>query len=391
MRVLYPLGEFEAKAPRGSTRPPRTCPGRSTSPPTPPSRSRRRSKDSEHTHSGFVALKVKDAIVDRLREEAGRPARRGQPRTPPCGWWRTSPDSSCPSRSTCAASPCSAAATGPCPPSAPLKETLAAAVLRRRRLLGRGAAVRSDVRLGHLAHRGGAHRRAHARPAWAATSASRPGRTWARRRASDARGLARRRQGRKAARCPSPSSGSTATRRRWRRRRRTLRRPGSPRPCASRWRDATRRAAARGSRRLLVTNPPYGDRLEAGGQKGMKTFYFKLGEAFARHQGWRMAVLSGNPAFESAFHAGPNRRRSCGTAPSSASSCSTASARASLVALEDAADVPAVGEEHQQEQHDRQHRVLRGRRPMKKDDPTATMPPRSEPMELTRERAKTVA
>jgi 23S rRNA (guanine2445-N2)-methyltransferase / 23S rRNA (guanine2069-N7)-methyltransferase len=25
-------------------------------------------KDSEHTHSGFVALKVKDAIVDRIRE-----------------------------------------------------------------------------------------------------------------------------------------------------------------------------------------------------------------------------------------------------------------------------------------------------------------------------------
>src|SRR5258708_10648802 len=30
---------------------------------------------------------------------------------------------------------------------------------------------------------------------------------------------------------------------------------------------------------LIVCNPPYGDRLKAGGQKGMKTFYFKLGRA----------------------------------------------------------------------------------------------------------------
>src|SRR5262249_48783830 len=28
-------------------------------------------RDSEHTHSGFVALKVKDAIVDRLRDKLG--------------------------------------------------------------------------------------------------------------------------------------------------------------------------------------------------------------------------------------------------------------------------------------------------------------------------------
>jgi hypothetical protein len=29
---------------------------------------------------------------------------------------------------------------------------------------------------------------------------------------------------------------------------------------------------------LLVTNPPYGDWLKAGGQQGRKTFYFQLGE-----------------------------------------------------------------------------------------------------------------
>jgi putative N6-adenine-specific DNA methylase len=60
---------------------------------------------------------------------------------------------------------------------------------------------------------------------------------------------------------------------------------------------------------LLVTNPPYGDRLTAGGQKGMKTFYFKLGDRLAQLKGWRAFILSGNEAFESAFHARPVSRR----------------------------------------------------------------------------------
>jgi len=60
---------------------------------------------------------------------------------------------------------------------------------------------------------------------------------------------------------------------------------------------------------LLVTNPPYGDRLTAGGQKGMKTFYFKLGQTLPRLAGWRMFVLAGNEAFESAFGQHPRQRR----------------------------------------------------------------------------------
>ncbi len=59
---------------------------------------------------------------------------------------------------------------------------------------------------------------------------------------------------------------------------------------------------------LICTNPPYGDRLSAGGQKGMKTFYFQLGEGMNRWAGWRMAFLSGNSAFESAFHHRPIKR-----------------------------------------------------------------------------------
>jgi putative N6-adenine-specific DNA methylase len=60
---------------------------------------------------------------------------------------------------------------------------------------------------------------------------------------------------------------------------------------------------------LLVTNPPYGDRMGTGGQKGMKSFYFQLGERFDALGRFRAAILAGNPAFESAFHHRPSERR----------------------------------------------------------------------------------
>jgi putative N6-adenine-specific DNA methylase len=60
---------------------------------------------------------------------------------------------------------------------------------------------------------------------------------------------------------------------------------------------------------LLLTNPPYGDRLGTGGQKGMKAFYFQLGERFDALGHFRAAILAGNPAFESAFHHKPSERR----------------------------------------------------------------------------------
>ncbi|HSP77283.1 MAG TPA: RNA methyltransferase, partial [Myxococcaceae bacterium] len=59
----------------------------------------------------------------------------------------------------------------------------------------------------------------------------------------------------------------------------------------------------------------YGDRLGSGGQKGMKSFYFKLGESLRATPGWRLYVLSGNPAFESAFHARPRQKRELWNGP----------------------------------------------------------------------------
>jgi 23S rRNA (guanine2445-N2)-methyltransferase / 23S rRNA (guanine2069-N7)-methyltransferase len=66
---------------------------------------------------------------------------------------------------------------------------------------------------------------------------------------------------------------------------------------------------------LIVTNPPYGDRLTGGGQKGMKTFYFQLGDSIGKMPGWRLAILSGNPAFESAFHHRPSGKRELWNGP----------------------------------------------------------------------------
>jgi 23S rRNA (guanine2445-N2)-methyltransferase / 23S rRNA (guanine2069-N7)-methyltransferase len=59
----------------------------------------------------------------------------------------------------------------------------------------------------------------------------------------------------------------------------------------------------------LLLNVPYGERLEAGGRKPLKTFYHQLGSSLRRLRGHRAAVLSGNEDFESAFGVQPRERR----------------------------------------------------------------------------------
>jgi len=59
----------------------------------------------------------------------------------------------------------------------------------------------------------------------------------------------------------------------------------------------------------LLLNIPYGERLEAGGRKPLKTFYHQLGESFRKLKGHRAAVLSGNDDFESAFGVRPRGPR----------------------------------------------------------------------------------
>jgi putative N6-adenine-specific DNA methylase len=51
----------------------------------------------------------------------------------------------------------------------------------------------------------------------------------------------------------------------------------------------------------LLLNVPYGERLTAGGKKQLKTFYHQLGSAMRQLRGHRAAVLSASEDFESAF------------------------------------------------------------------------------------------
>lgn len=58
----------------------------------------------------------------------------------------------------------------------------------------------------------------------------------------------------------------------------------------------------------FLLNVPYGERLSAGGRKQLKTFYHQLGLALRGLRGHRAAVLSGSEDFESAFGIRPSAR-----------------------------------------------------------------------------------
>jgi len=58
----------------------------------------------------------------------------------------------------------------------------------------------------------------------------------------------------------------------------------------------------------LLLNVPYGERLSAGGRKQLKTFYHQLGTAIRALEGHRAAILSASDDFESAFGIRPRAR-----------------------------------------------------------------------------------
>jgi putative N6-adenine-specific DNA methylase len=60
---------------------------------------------------------------------------------------------------------------------------------------------------------------------------------------------------------------------------------------------------------FVVVNPPWGKRLDGGGRRQLKTFFWQLGQAWRELHGHRLAVLAGGPEFESAFGARPRSRR----------------------------------------------------------------------------------
>ena len=59
----------------------------------------------------------------------------------------------------------------------------------------------------------------------------------------------------------------------------------------------------------LLLNVPYGDRLEAGGKKQLKTFYHQLGAHLRTLAGHKATILSGSEDFESAFGVRPRGPR----------------------------------------------------------------------------------
>src|SRR5690349_3451975 len=65
----------------------------------------------------------------------------------------------------------------------------------------------------------------------------------------------------------------------------------------------------------LLLNVPYGERLEAGGRKQLKTFYHQLGASIRPLSGHRAAILSASEDFESAFGMRPRARHEVWNGP----------------------------------------------------------------------------
>jgi 23S rRNA (guanine2445-N2)-methyltransferase / 23S rRNA (guanine2069-N7)-methyltransferase len=312
MRVLYPLGEYEAHGAEGLYDAVATVPWEEHLTPETTFAVEATLKDSEHSHTGFVALKVKDAIVDRMREKL-----RARPDVDP-----KQPDVRVVahlvrerlslSLDLCG-EPLHRRGYRVRPTPAPLKETLAAALLRAAGYTGEEALVDPMCGSGTILIEGGliARRRApgiardFAVEKWPHLGAR------ARELLADLRADARRHERKVAV----PILGFDKDPEALEAARRNVKAAKLAEEIRIEEGDAMKLPPLPVQGGLLLTNPPYGDRLGSGGQKGMKSFYFKLGESLRAQPAWRLFVLSGNPAFESAFHARPRSRRDLWNGP----------------------------------------------------------------------------
>jgi len=313
MRVLWQLGEFDARGAEGLYEAARSVAWEDHLSLSTTFKVDATLKETEHAHSGFVALKIKDAIVDRLREKLG-----GRPdvntRNPDITVVAHLAGTRLSLSLDLAGEPMNRRGYRVSKTEAPMKETLAAAVLRAARYTGDEPVLDPMCGSGTLLIEAGliAVRRApglHRRfavekwPGMGEDSSARLQKLKDEARANerqaafplygfdrDEDALAAVQRNVQAARLTREISvvrgDATAT----------LDVPLEPPG-------------------LLVTNPPYGDRLTAGGQKGMKSFYYRLGETLGTMNSWRMAVLSGNEAFEAAFHRKPSGSRELWNGP----------------------------------------------------------------------------
>lgn len=304
MRVLYPLVETEAKGAEGLYEAAASVPWEDHLTVDSTFRVDASMKDTEHTHSGFVGLKIKDAIVDRLRDKLGaRPnVETRHPDVTVVG--HLAKDKVSLSLDLCG-EPLHKRGYRVSMTEAPLKETLAAAILRSAKYTGDEPLLDPMCGSGTLVIEAGMIATRRAPGAFRDFAVER----WPKMGQDAAKKLAEIRvEAKEQERNPPfPIYGFDRS---------------DEAVAASRANVNAARLSATvqidvgdatfppmisvDPPGLIVTNPPYGDRLKAGGQKGMKTFYYKLGDALSTMTGWRLAILSGNEAFESAFHRKPS-------------------------------------------------------------------------------------
>jgi putative N6-adenine-specific DNA methylase len=312
MRVLYPLGEFEAHGAEGLYEAAASVPWEEHLTPDHTFAVEATLKDSEHSHSGFVALKVKDALVDRMRGTLGaRPD--VNTRSPDVSVVAHLAREKLSLSLDLCGEPLHRRGYRVRPTPAPLKETLAAALLRAAGYNGEEALVDPMCGSGTLLIEGGliARRRApglnrsFAVERWPHLGAR------AKELLEDLRADARRNERKVLVALrgfdKDPEALEAA--------RRNVQAARLSEELQLAEGDATKPLPLPEGGGLLITNPPYGERIGTGGQKGMKAFYFKLGDNLRAAEGWRVFVLSGNPAFESAFHARPLSRRDVWNGP----------------------------------------------------------------------------
>ncbi len=304
-RVLYPLGEMQARGADGLYDAVKSVPWEEHLALESTFAVDASLTDSEHKHSGFVALKVKDAIADRLREKWKK-----RPDVDP-----SDPDVRVVVHLKKEQLSISLDAAGEAlhrrgyrvrQTKAPLKETLAAAILAAAGytgdeplfdpLCGSGTLL---TEAGWIAiRRAPALTRALGIERWPVLGPE------AKPLLADLKADARKQQ----RIAPFPIVGADRDPEALEAAQKNVAAAGLKNVVTLKEADAIKALEPPADTGLLVTNPPYGDKLTAGGQKGMKTFYFQLGEQAGKLRGWRMAILSGNEAFESAFHHRPNRK-----------------------------------------------------------------------------------
>lgn len=307
MRVLYPVGTLDVRGAQGLYDAVITIPWEEMLTPQSTFAVEASLRSSEHRHSGFVSLKIKDAIVDRLRDKLGA---------------RPNVDTRDPvvsviahlagERLTLSLDLCGAPlfqrgyrmeST-----QAPMKETLAAAILRAAEYTGDEIFLDPMCGSGTLlieaaliaSNRAPGLKRKLAVERWPQLGAQ------ATQELADLRERAR-----AAERTPPhPLIGFDKSGVVVKAAQRNAKNAGVATAVAIREGDATAAFdVPEGAPLLIVTNPPYGTRLPDTGQKAMKAFYYKLGDRCAQLSGARIVVLSGNPGFESAFHMRPVGRR----------------------------------------------------------------------------------